>query len=221
MLYKWHIIGERIRNCRKEKGLTQEGLAEEISKKIRRPSDRQLKRQTVAGWENGKPVAKLEELTALCNIFNCEMGYLLCEDGYTHKTRSAIDIETETGLSSLAVDNLVIAAGQLESVLDPSDITYDIDAFDKDYIDPENRNYIIGSLAKIRFLNLLLESNELWEEISVCEFDYKKHLDSYNRVPGYDVEGLPLSLFAQASIEKAKISLENLFKKINGDTFDH
>ena len=40
----------------------------------------------------------------LCNIFNCEIGYLLCE--YDCKTRAATDIVKETGLSEKSIDIL-------------------------------------------------------------------------------------------------------------------
>lgn len=217
MLYLWHKIGERIRQCRKEKGMNQEQLADRIEDE----TGKTIKRQTVAGWENGKPICKLEQLAALCHIFDCEMGYLLCEDGYNHKTRAKTDIEYETGLSTLAVDNLIAASGQLEKVLDPNESLYDVQAYEQDYADPNNRNFIIGSLAKIRFLNLLLEESAVWEEISVCAFDYRKYIDAHKNVPYYDIDGVPMSLFARASAEKAKLALERLFEKSDGDTFDY
>ena len=67
MLYSWHIIGNRIRENRKEKGLSQERLA--------------------------------------CEIFDCDMSYLLCECNTKHfKTQ---EIGSATGLSDKAIDTLI------------------------------------------------------------------------------------------------------------------
>lgn len=100
----WNITGERIYNCRIKLGLSQEQLSE----KIEEITGRSLKRQTVSGWENGRPIKKLEQLRALCDIFKCDMAYLLCEC----KTKRVIaqSVSNALGLSDTAVNNLVTAA---------------------------------------------------------------------------------------------------------------
>ena len=103
MLYSWNIIGERIRQNRKEKNLNQEQLAECIEQKTSNP----IKRQTIAGWENGKPVKKIEQLTALCEIFDCDMAYLLCE--CDSKRIISQQLTPVLGISEKALDNLITA----------------------------------------------------------------------------------------------------------------
>lgn len=103
MLYSWHIIGERIRENRKEKGLSQEQLAEYLEQITTNPT----KRQTVAGWENGKPIKKIEQLTALCEIFECDIAYLLCE--CDSKRIVSQQVAPALGLSEKALDNLITA----------------------------------------------------------------------------------------------------------------
>lgn len=103
MLYSWHIIGERIRQNRKEKGISQEQLAEYLEMAIQKP----IKRQTIAGWENGKPIKKMEQLTALCDIFDCDMAYLLCE--CDSKRVVSQHVAPALGLSEKALDNLITA----------------------------------------------------------------------------------------------------------------
>ena len=98
MLYSWHIIGERIRKNRKEKGLSQEQLAEYLEQITTSPT----KRQTVAGWENGKPVKKIEQLTALCEIFDCDMAYVLGID-------AEIETRIEADVSSKYADSVFIS----------------------------------------------------------------------------------------------------------------
>lgn len=103
MLYSWHIIGERIRINRREKGLSQEQLAECLEQITTHPT----KRQTVAGWENGKPVKKIEQLTALCEIFDCDMSYLLCE--CDSKRIISQQVAPALGITEKALDNLITA----------------------------------------------------------------------------------------------------------------
>lgn len=90
---EWKKIGERVRHEREVAGMTMEALAAEIG----------TTRQTISRWERGDGVEiTLNMLVRLCNIFNCEMGYLLCE--YDCKTRAATDIQRETGLSQTALE---------------------------------------------------------------------------------------------------------------------
>ena len=85
-------IGERIRTERKKLDLTQDGLAEKIDIGSR---------QTIAQWENGVALPPLSKLLCMCDLFGCEIGDLLCD--YDCKTRTATDIQKETGLSEAAI----------------------------------------------------------------------------------------------------------------------
>lgn len=102
MSYSWDIIGKRIETERKQKGITQEELAEKVGNIT---GHNALKRQTVAGWENGTPIKKIEQLTALCEVFECDISYLLCE--YDCKRVASVEISKITGLSEMAIDTLI------------------------------------------------------------------------------------------------------------------
>lgn len=61
------ILGERIRELRRERGMTQEELAGILY----------VNRTAVSGWENGK---RLPDIFVLCNIadiFNVSLDYLV------------------------------------------------------------------------------------------------------------------------------------------------
>lgn len=92
------IIGRRLREERKSLKLSQDELAEKLYIGSR---------QTVARWENGSMLPSMSDLLSMCCLFNCEMGYLLCE--HDCKTRAATDIQTETGLSEKAINELLTA----------------------------------------------------------------------------------------------------------------
>ena len=97
MKYDKKTIGNRIKeackNCKTDAGkkLTQEGLADKLH----------CKRETVNSWANGRVLPTLDDLLKMCDIFECELGYLLGE--HDEKTRTASDIVNETHLSEDAV----------------------------------------------------------------------------------------------------------------------
>lgn len=97
MNYNWTAIGKRIMHERKQLGLTQEDLIKEIGLSAE-------SRQLIGRWEKGKSYPTIDDLKKLCNVFNCELGYLLCE--YDCKTRETADIHSITGLSEKAIDAL-------------------------------------------------------------------------------------------------------------------
>ena len=101
MEYDYTKIGNRIRNERIKTGY--DSQTEFLT--ALNYSDTNVKtRQTLSKWENGTKLPNLDILVTMCKIFDCEMGYLLCE--YDCKTREATDIHNATGLSEKAIDKL-------------------------------------------------------------------------------------------------------------------
>ena len=60
-------IGEKIKKCRKEAGLSQEQLADRLG----------VTRQSVSKWESGSAVPELVKLIALSDMFGVSVDYLL------------------------------------------------------------------------------------------------------------------------------------------------
>lgn len=92
-----NVLGERIKIQRKNLKMTQETLAERIG----------VARQTLAKWEINEGYPDLVMLTKLCEVFDCESGYLLGE--YDFKKKEAADVGKLTGLSEDAVNALIEA----------------------------------------------------------------------------------------------------------------
>ena len=66
-----------------------------------------ISRNTLSALENGSSISvDFNVMLELCKLFDCELGYLLCEKGYENKTRTDTDIVNETGLSEFAVKRL-------------------------------------------------------------------------------------------------------------------
>ena len=101
MKYNFEKIGERIKKERIEHGFKSlDSFADRL-----KDFNVSLTRQTLSNIEKGytnRCDCKL--LFALCEIFDCEMGYLLCEYDAKHKRIS--DVAVQTGLSVAASDKL-------------------------------------------------------------------------------------------------------------------
>lgn len=104
MKYNFDEIGKRIIKERKAAGFkSQDSFIEHL----RTEYGYSLSRNTLSAIENGKTNHyDADLLFAMCEIFNCEMGYLLGE--YECKTGRVTDIVKETGLTPDAVNTLRI-----------------------------------------------------------------------------------------------------------------
>ena len=60
-------FGEKLFKLRKEKGLSQEALAEKLN----------TTRQAVSKWENGQGFPETEKLIMIGNVFEVSLDYLL------------------------------------------------------------------------------------------------------------------------------------------------
>lgn len=107
MIYNKFEIGNRIRLERERLNMSQQLLGDRLTDLSGDESLKQVSRTVVYRWESGTQIPSLKQFKALCKIFDCEMGYLLCEEGYENKTRTATDIHKATGLSEEAVNTIL------------------------------------------------------------------------------------------------------------------
>ena len=63
-------LGEKIQKLRKEKGLSQEALAEKVT----------VTRQTISKWELGQSTPDLDFIAQLSDIFNVSSDYLIKDE---------------------------------------------------------------------------------------------------------------------------------------------
>ena len=95
--YNFAKIGERIATERRSAGYTQEELSERIY----------CDRRSLIEWEKGRRPPSLETMLVLCNLFDCKLGWLLCDPEYTCRDGRTTDICKETGLSPKAAESLI------------------------------------------------------------------------------------------------------------------
>lgn len=95
MTYKYTAIGSRLKELRKEMGYSLAAVAEACGIQ---------QYQTVSSWENENTAPSLKNLFQLCELYGCELGYLIGE--YDCKTRRNADIKEEIGLSETVINQL-------------------------------------------------------------------------------------------------------------------
>lgn len=102
MKYNKVEIGERIRKNRKALGYKKQDDFIEALQKIypKAPKDR----GTIGSWENGDNLPDLDTMLAICELFDCDLSYLVGD--IEAKTRDKQFIIDETGLSEEAIDIL-------------------------------------------------------------------------------------------------------------------
>lgn len=90
-------IGDRIRELREIRGMTQQSLAEALH----------VKRETINMWENGLRDLKTGAIIALADFFNVSSDYLLGLVDFKSVDADVQSICKKTGLSGNAVESLV------------------------------------------------------------------------------------------------------------------
>ena len=112
------IFSEKLQLIRKNKGLTQEELAEKLS----------VSRQAVAKWESGQVYPEITNLILISNLFNVTVDYLVrdqecminCTDESNENIEQLIEFRLEANVNTYAV-----YANETESTrLDSHDFTY-------------------------------------------------------------------------------------------------
>ncbi len=110
MKYDKKAIGKRIKEERIKAGFKSQG---DFAARMGYAYE---SRQTVANWEKGKSLPCLDDMMKMCDIFDCELGYLLCE--YDCKKRDTADVQNITGLSEDAIEKLsVINKTEIREIL--------------------------------------------------------------------------------------------------------
>lgn len=85
-----------------------ENLPKPLNRKVHFAERVQISRPTLDAWEKGEGNSPtISDLLRLCEVFNCDFGYLVGE--YEERTRPITDICKETGLSSKAVEVILSA----------------------------------------------------------------------------------------------------------------
>ena len=102
-------LGLNIRKAREDAKLTRSALVERLCRSQLAPGNyadggRLLKEDTLKQWELGRNSVRLDWIPALCEVLDCDPGFLFGE--YPQHHRQTADICAATGLSEKAASNL-------------------------------------------------------------------------------------------------------------------
>lgn len=105
-------FGEKLQKLRKENGMSQEGLANQLN----------VSRQAVSKWENDQGYPEMEKMLMIGNLFQVSMDYLLKEDPQEalgeHERGFYVSMECAQGFLQLEEKNAVkIGTGVLLLIL--------------------------------------------------------------------------------------------------------
>ncbi len=199
----------RLKERRNALGLSQDALSKKMEQEGEHVSVKTINtwEKTSGGVQTGP---KSAHLISLCRVLDCEPEYLFGEIATPHKATA--DVQEQTGLSLLAVDNLISAANAPFE----GPMREEISENPRDRL----REFEIGRFAKIRFLELLLENDVEWEKMAVAAYDYQRQMQEFRKDDLHTVDGIRHDQFANVAKEEAKEALSRLFVKIKWDVLD-
>lgn len=94
MIYDPKLTGKLIQLERKKRSWTLEKLGKKLN----------ITGKQVSKYEKGDPMPPIDMLIKLCAVFECEMGYLLGEDGYAEGTKLQTAVLEHLHLTSASAD---------------------------------------------------------------------------------------------------------------------
>jgi len=104
-----NVVSDSIKKLRKEKGMTQDELAEKLN----------VTRQAVSNWEQGKAQPDIETLTKLAEIFDVSVEQIIYgsdrKDRIVHINRD-VQIGPKEGVGMGAVLAMIISYAKWQSI---------------------------------------------------------------------------------------------------------
>lgn len=107
MRYNTEKIGKTIESERKKLGYSQERLGKELG----------VVGKQISNYERGKTLPPTDVFFKMCDIFNCELGYLLGERDYLKGTKIKTLVSQETGLNIEALNVIKTITGTERSCI--------------------------------------------------------------------------------------------------------
>lgn len=94
---KPELLGKMIKERRKKKKMTQEALAEKVG----------VSAKQISSYENGHQYPPMDMLFKLCEVLDCDLGYLLGQEDYKEGTLLETCIINTTGLTSESLGTII------------------------------------------------------------------------------------------------------------------
>ena len=105
MTYRPEMIGKRISEQRKAKGMTQNELAKKLNVSIKQ----------LSLYENGRVTPNIDMLFKMCEVLDCDFGFIIGDPDYSAPTSLDSAIQERVGLSREVMDALHYLTGKERS----------------------------------------------------------------------------------------------------------
>lgn len=157
---QYEIIAKRLSELRKEKGVTQDEIANEIN----------VKRTTIANYETGKRAPDYETLIRLADIYGVSCDYII-----RGVNSEFADIHRVTGLTNEAIEKLaqykesdIISKGIDYILTHPKLVktltTYLLSTIYQEYSQSDYKKYL-----PVRFISFFIEDPDLAQKVAFSE----------------------------------------------------
>jgi len=158
------IIAERIKNLRKEKGLTQEQLAQILGLNAK---------SSIANYESGANSPSDDIKNKMCEIFNCTMDYLIGKshfkffsdndiqkliNNYKHENAPDIKYEELTSKDKNILNDMI---SNFVTIKDEKQPSYPMEYYRKQLLDQSHWNTVLGI-----YLLFIQYTHDVFEEIN-------------------------------------------------------
>lgn len=150
MIYRPEMIGKRIAQLREGKKLTQKELSGKLHVSIKQ----------LSLYENGKVTPNIDMLFSICELLDCDFGFIIGDPDYTAPTSLDSAIQERLGLNKKTIDALHYLTGKERS------------CFSRGYEADEVRCILNGMLALNSFRGLVESIRDYDHSYRLSEKDY-------------------------------------------------
>ena len=169
MTYSTETVGKHILLERRKQGISQTQLGKKIS----------VSGKQISNYEKGITAPPIDVLFRLCQVFNCEVGFLLGEENYSNGTKLETAIQTTTGLNSESLKAIQKITGTSQDAID---FGYESEAY----------RHIFNQMLSSKCFTMLIESIY---ELSRCYTAYQSVFDNLERELGQTIFQEALNLY--------------------------
>lgn len=174
--YNLTEIGERLKKERKEYGFKSHDA---LCDYIKENNYRSFKRQTISKWEQGKECPPLDVLLTLCKLYNCEVGYLLCE--YDCKYRENTNIKETIGLTEENIEYLKRIKNNNSKFINSINFLISSDNFDNmlsyltEYIEKTKLFLGLNKIKKDRLHKIEIAQSKGEDVVYTCDNGFEEY----------------------------------------------
>ena len=153
MKYSSEEIGKIIKNKRISNNLSQEKLGRLLG----------VSGKQISNYEKGVLTPPIDVLLNLCDIFKCELGYLIGEDDYSSGTKFNTAIKNILGLDNESIDSIKSITGTDKNCLAFGYAFEDYRRILNYFISSSSFKHLIESLYDLD--RSVSQRNKLWDDL--------------------------------------------------------